>query len=479
MKKKLLSFIFAICLIIPAMFMLSACTKEDEKYFEVKYNLNGGINSEQNITTIKEDEDFILSEPTREGFVFDGWYESKTFDGNAVIQIDDIETNVELFAKWSLPQNTNNEYIISNVDTLIYLKDNKDLWDKNFSLSNSIDLGGILWEGIGDSYYQDSMYNKGFSGTFKGNGYTISNFKLEIKSYSPFVMEHYLNNRCGFFNYIDGGKVSGLNLFNVNIKGNYQFGRFNDFWEGVVIIGCLAGYCDGIVENCDVIASEIDLNIYSDIYNNFSIGGLIGGATVEGNSIKNCKAYCDINIDIALPGGYSTSNMNCAGLIGGTNSSDGTISNCCFVGDIVCNQYSASNNTEMHVAGLVAKSWSIMFENCFAISNISVVANSYSETYVGGINANGSSENSDRLNNCFSKMMVDYRGAEEILYNLQIEEEINDYSSNYYVDDDSLFIINGVVYKSEIEELTSYTTIKNNLKTIWEESGWNWHEYPY
>ena len=80
--------------------------------YSITYNLNGGeLTTEKNSYTI-ESADIILDEPTREHFIFDGWYESSNFSGTAVTTIAHGSTgNKTFYAKWLVP------YIDANGET--------------------------------------------------------------------------------------------------------------------------------------------------------------------------------------------------------------------------------------------------------------------------------------------------------------------------------------------------------------------------
>ena len=72
--------------------------------YEIKYNLNGGQNNPNNPSSfIINDPDIVLKAPTREGYLFDGWYTTSTFiDGSRYTTIPMGWTeDVEVYAKWT------------------------------------------------------------------------------------------------------------------------------------------------------------------------------------------------------------------------------------------------------------------------------------------------------------------------------------------------------------------------------------------
>ena len=55
------------------------------KSFSIEYNLNGGTNVVNPITTYYATTNEILPLPTYTGFIFGGWYENDTFTGSNII----------------------------------------------------------------------------------------------------------------------------------------------------------------------------------------------------------------------------------------------------------------------------------------------------------------------------------------------------------------------------------------------------------
>ena len=70
------------------------------RYFGITYNLNGGTNSNNNPDRFLLTDSITLEDPTYSGYVFDGWYESSDFSGNAITSITNRNSNVVLYAKW-------------------------------------------------------------------------------------------------------------------------------------------------------------------------------------------------------------------------------------------------------------------------------------------------------------------------------------------------------------------------------------------
>ncbi|MCQ2564309.1 MAG: InlB B-repeat-containing protein [Clostridia bacterium] len=95
MKKKLLSFILAICLIIPCAFIFSAC---NNNMHTVTFIYNNGTEN----STIQVEEGKFAPKPTdpvKVGYTFDGWYYSGEKWSFFLIP---VTQNVELTANWKI-----------------------------------------------------------------------------------------------------------------------------------------------------------------------------------------------------------------------------------------------------------------------------------------------------------------------------------------------------------------------------------------
>ena len=66
----------------------------------IEYVLNGGTNSEGQITEFNIGETVRLLNATKEGAYFDGWYESRDFSTKRINSTGDIEDDITLYAKW-------------------------------------------------------------------------------------------------------------------------------------------------------------------------------------------------------------------------------------------------------------------------------------------------------------------------------------------------------------------------------------------
>ena len=73
-----------------------------ENEFKITYVLDGGVNNPKNKYTFTEDEYVALRDPTKDGYIFLGWYETADFSGEAIKgwAAGDKTADVTLYAKW-------------------------------------------------------------------------------------------------------------------------------------------------------------------------------------------------------------------------------------------------------------------------------------------------------------------------------------------------------------------------------------------
>ena len=78
-----------------------------ENSFKITYELNGGINNPANLYSLKENEYSYLKNPTKDGYIFGGWYSTSGFNGERIYYLplrdedwNDIYENTKLYAKW-------------------------------------------------------------------------------------------------------------------------------------------------------------------------------------------------------------------------------------------------------------------------------------------------------------------------------------------------------------------------------------------
>ena len=152
----------------------------------------------------------------------------------------------------------------------------------------------------------------GFSGTFDGNGHTITGLRINIPEDFP----HFMSG--GLFGAVDG-VVENLGLIDVSIT------------VGTQGIGGIAGVNNGIIQNCFVSGSIGDM---------YGKGGIVGSNPASG-TIQNCFFAGTISH-------RREDNSAVSGGIAGVSS--GTVTNCVSLAESVTEE-PENNNTVGRVVG--------------------------------------------------------------------------------------------------------------------------------
>lgn len=168
---------------------------------------------------------------------------------------------------------------------------------KTIVLDNNIDLGGRTVKGIGG-------ISTNFAGVFDGQGYTISNFKVDSTENSFYA---------GLFNQVShGGTIKNLTVKNATIVGNSMVGAVASSLDNAVIdnckaidctligvkkVGAVVGYSAGstvtnnYAENCTV--------IYSEKEGGEILGYKNTGSTVSNNTANNVSVNQGVAVSSA------------------------------------------------------------------------------------------------------------------------------------------------------------------------------------
>lgn len=256
MKKKILSFALAFCLIIPAAFMFVGC--KDKK------------------------------EPAKPlGDVWDGTTIEVSEAVNDVITIESARE----FAGFAKSVNEGNNYIGITVE-----------------LATNIDLNNKAWTPIGYGCYElpDHSQEKAFSGIFDGKGHTIYNLNID---YSTTALGGEGTGSAGiglFGQLLDGAIVKNINVDTAVVKGNH-------------FVAVIAGYSylDVTIEHCIVKNAQVSCS-YKDADDSGDKAGVIAGLILGNSVVAYCEAR-DSAVDAARDAGQvigcranSTSILNTA-----------------------------------------------------------------------------------------------------------------------------------------------------------------------
>ena len=280
--------------------------------------------------------------PEREGYVFSGWYsDNETFMNRWDFQTHIVPANLTLWAKWidlSLFCDgtgvVDDPFLICNSAQLDLIRNHLD---KNFKLSNDIDLTDYLapggagydkwgtngWLPIGNEIIYSLLDPAPFTGTFDGNGYRITGFWFDRNT-----------DKTGLFGKTDGATIKnlGIEFADKGIKGR--------LWVG----GLVALNNNSNISNCYTTGNILHNGIANyDAHK----GGLV---SINNNSeINNCYSKVNITGEVTL-GGLVYKNDN-----------NSIISNCYTTGNISGRQ---------QVAGLVYYNDNSIISNCYTTGNV-------------------------------------------------------------------------------------------------------------
>ena len=282
-------------------------------------------------------------------------------------------------------------YQIANGAQLAYLASSvnsgETYEDKYFVLTANIDLNGLPWTPIANSFSDALLGGSNyriFAGNFDGNGYTISNVSIGSET-APLEADVF-----GFFGATEG-KISNLNLDTVSIHG---VAKIASIGAVVGFAGGLVGSSAGSIENCHVTGLTMDMSAPSNVYAAaYWVGGLVGA--LDGAQLIN---ECSVSGSITEKAGkgsiggligelgkaakitYSRSNVtvnvkadyyggaDVGGFIGkgnGKTDAETVIRNCYATGNVTGGAYTG---------GFAGGLWGLNIKNCYASGNVSQAA---------------------------------------------------------------------------------------------------------
>ena len=207
-----------------------------------------------------------------------------------------------------------------------------DLSNTTFALTSDInldDLGldanGSNWTSIGIK--QDDEENKTFKGNFNGNGYTISN--LKINTTKTDILDDGTDSNLGLFGYVDNAEIKNMLLDNAQVKG-YKY------------IGALVGSSsNSTISNCHIKNANVNgtssntggcvgYNLNGSYIKDSSFEGNVKGGTTTGGFVGWNK---DSNIDNCYANANVIGSGSQAGCFAGSTN-HGIISNCQATGTV-------------------------------------------------------------------------------------------------------------------------------------------------
>jgi len=168
---------------------------------------------------------------------------------------------------------TDNPYVITNLDNLIWMYNAKE-WDKNYIQGNDIDASETSsWNG-GEGFIPVGNSTIAFTGSYDGNGKSITSLYINRPTESNVGMFGVANN---------GASFAYVNLTNANIIG------------GTTSVGILVGsLTNGSINNC---------TSGGNVRGSTKVGGLVGYNT--NSNIKNSNNIAQVRMSANTAGGIA------------------------------------------------------------------------------------------------------------------------------------------------------------------------------
>lgn len=296
---------------------------------------------------------------------------------------------------------------VTEISTADQLKAVKDNLAGSYRLTADIDLGGEEWEPLGDEATP-------FTGTFDGNGKTVSNFTVTAD-------EDYGKNHAGFFGTVSTGTIKDLKIATATITTSYSI------YAGA-IAGHLSSHEGGLVSGC-VTASDVTVIANGNFANWIAIGGIVGrsfgtvqycenNATVKNESCHRLPTDEDpTTTQLAFTGGI------CGGAVG-------TVKYCINNGNVITEDYEGKKGAWLcSTGGIIGQTNPWMHEGnglrCLVDSciNNGTVSNKFENLNLSscaggivGVTYGGNSDiNARTIKNCFNFGAIDCMNAGQIL----------------------------------------------------------------
>jgi hypothetical protein len=269
----------------------------DRKVFSLNIEIEGNGSVAKELVTGNEtdngyefESEIKITANPYDGWRFKEWRGDIVSNENPVTFTIDEDKNIiaefEEFPDSPFAGGDGSEIHPFEIETLTQLQEVRNYTDQHFILIADIDASETSsWNGgQGFNPIGDDIVN--FTGTFDGNGHTISYLTIDRED------DWYL----GLFGYIEGGTIENVTLQNVNVSGNER-------------IGGLIGRTNGLVQNSSSNGQVTGRN---------HVGGLVGlnrgqiqnsYSSGEVSSSNNAGGLVGSNIN-EVNSSYSTSNVS-------------------------------------------------------------------------------------------------------------------------------------------------------------------------
>ena len=253
-----------------------------------------------------------------------------------------------------------NPYQVTNLEDLNAISNDNTLWDNCFIQTANIDASLTNAETGFSPLGDESVY---FSGSYDGNGFTISHLYINRPS----------TDYIGLFGYTNGAIIFNVNILESEVAGGVYVGGLVGYSEnnstftncfssgtsrGSQSVGGLIGYID---DNSEV----NDCSALCEVNGNFSLGGLVGES--QDSNISNSYAEGSIGTEY----GFQVS----GGLVGSATNS--AIYNCYATGFV---------SGFSHLGGLIGQAVNSTISNSYATCSMSGLPDvPFQGNYGGGL----------------------------------------------------------------------------------------------
>ena len=258
-------------------------------------------NGQQPYRTLNYQSEYgTLPEPTRQGYIFAGWFTAASGGSEVNSSTKMGAANATIYARWveswvkymsddnPVIDQADGYYIIDSAQKLARLAylvnyniDNGKWASYQYKQTADINLSAHYWQPIGNYTYP-------FKGTYDGTTFDIHNMKTYCGA-----NDYEAYNRVGMFGYISGATIKNVNNYYVNIKARQRTGAIAGRDDSSTIQNCkvtgsvtgTAGYIGGLV-GASYKEKVIECENKATVKGDFDVGGIVGNANET--AITNC-----------------------------------------------------------------------------------------------------------------------------------------------------------------------------------------------
>ena len=271
-----------------------------------------------------------LPEPTRQGYIFAGWFTAASGGSEVNSSTKMGAVNATIYARWEeswvkymsddnpVQDQADGYYKIDSAEKLARLAylvnyniDNGKWASYRYKQTADVNLSAHYWQPIGN-------YTYSFKGTYDGTTFDIHN----MKTYCG-VNDYTAYNNIAIFANSSGATIKNVNNYDVNINGKAAVGgiatsiasitiqncKVSGTITGTSYVGGIAGYSAGDISDCEN---------YATVSGGDTVGGLVG---YKRYSMTNCTNYGSVKGDTMT-----------GGLVG--NLAGGTVNGCVNQGNV-------------------------------------------------------------------------------------------------------------------------------------------------